>query len=232
MSGNLKNTKLSFLADKQLPASVGSVTVVTAGWLPVFHKVVTHIDTWRIIAVITMLASLGLAILLSRRRRRVLYGFGWATAAMMFATLVSLRVVRQISGDHVNSQYAEAVRTAAKIVLHSLVIQTTIIMGLALLLVVIVAAVNGKFRWAVNGIRQGWSAVVTGTGPSSHNRRAISTRHWLPAHKRQIEYCLLAVTLLAMLLIQPSIRALAWLVLILAVIVFIIERIAAPRNDI
>lgn len=228
LAGNLKDTKLSFLADKQLPPKVGSITVVTASWLPAFHTLVTHINTWRLLAVTAMLVSLGLALWLSRHRLRVLYGFGWGAAGLMLVTLIGLRYVQHHIGNRVDSQYAAAARETAATVFHPLVTQTWLILALALVVVLIAAAINGKFGWALAAGRRGWAYMEAGAQHMPNSWRTAPALRWLTDHKRAVEYGLGVLLALVMLFITPSLPALIVLILVLAALIAVIELLTSP----
>ena len=72
---------------------------------------------------IVLICAIG-GIFLSRRRRRAVVRLALFSAAGLFITLVSLRIVREIIASKVNPSYAQAVREATQIIFHPLVLQT------------------------------------------------------------------------------------------------------------
>lgn len=229
LADSLKDTKLSFLAGKQLPSKVGDITVVNATWLPVFHNIVTNIDTWRLVSVILLVVAVGGAVWLSQRRRRTLYIFSWAAAGFMAATLVALHVIRDRTTSKVDPQYAEGVRHAIQIVFHSLVIQTTTIL-LAALLVGFIAWISGTSRGAM-AVKNNTALLLAG---KLHSRLFGASDNkfimWLSANKRLVQWSSVAVLTVVMLLVRLTLKTLLIYALLLLLIILLIEVIAGQTE--
>ncbi len=229
LASNLKDTKLSFLSSKQLPSNIGEVTVVSAPWLPAFHNVVTHIDTWRIISVIAMVVFVALAAWLSRNRRRTIYIFSIAAASFMAGTLVALRVIRETVADKTDPQYTEAVRHVMQIVFHSLVLQTATIMAAAIL-VALIAWISGNSRRA-KSLKKHISLLFSGKlhaalfGPKGNR-----FTHWVAANRRGLQWAVLIVLTLILLIARLTLGSLLAYVLLLVALILAIEVIAGSQD--
>ncbi len=229
LTQSLKDTKLSFLAGKELPPKVGEVTVVNSAYLPLFHNVVTNIDTWRLISIILLVLLLAGAIWLSRNRRRTVYIFSLASAAFMAATLVALHVIRDRVLSQVDPQYVEGVRHTIQIVFHSLVIQTLTIL-LAALLVAVIAWVTGNSRGAKT-IKKQTSLLFAG---KLHTKVFGSTNNklvgWIADNKRLVQWGAVGVLTLVMLLVRLTIKSLIIYALIMLLAILLVEFIAGETK--
>lgn len=229
LSQQLESTKLSFLADKKLPSSVGSITVVDAPWLPTFHRVVTKIDTWRTLTIVLLVLCLAAAIWLSKQRRRTVYMFSLLTAIAMLATLISFRLGRETLAGSVDPQYAEGVRVAYQTIGHSLVVQTVLVMMVTLLFS-LVAWLSGQARSAV-AFRQ---RVVYAASNRVHNQlfgdNTPAFVRWVRRYKVPLEWGVVGVLAFVMLTARLTVTTFTICTVLMIVIVLIIETISADRS--
>lgn len=225
----LKETKLSFLADKQLPANVGSITVVEANWLPAFHNLVTNIDTWRILAIILLVATAAGGIWLSKHRRKTVITLGWLYVAAMFLTLVAIRIGREAVSDHVASTYSQAAKNAYQIVGRGLVVQTRTLLVVGLL-IVIIAWLSGPSKSA-RGLKIRINQLLSGNlhraifGP-----REPAFSIWIGKHKAALLWTSVGIISLAALFVQLTPKMLLVLVLLMILAAIIIETLASPST--
>lgn len=227
LSSNLKDTKLAFLADKSLPPKIGEVTVINATWLPVFHNVVTNIDTWRLLAVILLVASIAGAVMLSRHRRRTIYTFSLISASAMAATLVALHVVSNTIVNKAEDQYAEGVRRVLQIVFHSLVIQTITIMA-GVVLVGLIAWISGPSRQAVKLrglVQELFSGKLHSRLFATENKYTL----WIRNNKRLIEWLIIGIIAAIMLLTRLTLLGLLLYGLLMLVLILIVELIGGQE---
>jgi hypothetical protein len=221
LTQNLNNTKLAFLADKQLPPKVGEVTIVQASWLPVFHNVVTNIDTWRLLSIILLLVALAAAIWLSRRRRRIVYIFSLGSAGAMLATLLALHVVKSTVIDKTDSQYSQGIAHILQIVFHSLVIQTVTIL-IAMLLVWLIAWISGPSRQALlikNQVGLLFGGKLHQTIFAKENKYTA----WVQKHKTLLQWLVVGTVAVIMLLVRLTILGLVLYLLLIVVLDLAIE---------
>ncbi len=146
LSGSLKNTKLSFLADKQLPPKVGDVTVASGGWIQPLHTLIVHINTWRVLAIISFVVFAGLAVFLARRRRQMVVRIGIWSVIGLLLTIIAQWTTQQVIANKVQSQYASAVRQTVRLLLGPLVTQTITLLVLSALVVIIARLADSSHR--------------------------------------------------------------------------------------
>lgn len=229
VSDELRDTKLSFLANKQLPAKVGDITVINATWLPTLHRVITKIDTWRLLTVLLLVVSLTGAVLLSRARRRTLYLFSFGTTVMMIATLIALNVAKESLASRVDAQYASGVRDAFQILTHSLVTQTFTIMSAALL-VAFVSWISGQSKSALSVKNQGVYVLTGRIHESLLGQSTSGIVSWTQAHKRQLEWSVVAVLTAIMLLVHLTLKSLLFYGGLMLVLILVIETVGSTSN--
>lgn len=228
LSSELRNTPLSFLTNKQLPSKVGTIQVAQVKWLPFAHKLVTKIDTWRILAISLLVITTAAAVMISQRRRRTTITLGLMYAGIMFLTLVSVRIGREVAAGQAASEYQTAVSHAYQIIAHSLVVQTFVIM-LGGLLVAAVAWISGPSRSA--------QAITTrvNTLLAGHAHKALFSKEnavtiWVGGHKRVIQWTYIATLAAIMLFSRLTPLSLVLFAAIMLVGVLIVELLAAPQK--
>ena len=226
LSSQLSGTPLSFLANKQLPSKVGNITLINAQYLPAFHKLVTKIDTWRIIAIsLLVLVSAG-AVWLSKNRRRTTITLGLTYALIMFFTLIAMRVGREITANGVDAQYRTAVQHAYQIIMHQLATQTFTIM-LAGLLVSIVAWITGPYRSA-HMISNRVNTLLSGNAHHAIFSHENDFTKWVGSYKRILQWGFVSLLALAMLITTLTVQKLVIFTTLMLVSYFILEDLAAP----
>ncbi len=231
LSANLQGTKLSFLANKKLPAKIGDIQLVQGEWVTVLNRVITHIDLWRVLAIGLFLVCAAAGVWLSKNRRRAVVLLGILSALAMFVTLISLRVVRELAAGKAQPQYSDAVRDTVQIVFHQLVVQTTSIL-VAFALVALIAWVSGTSRSAL-GFRARTSDLFAGKlHQSIFSGDENGFTLWLGRFKRYIEWSLVALLGIIFLTVRLTPKALLWYGFALVVLVLVIETLAAktPGN--
>ncbi len=230
LSANLQGTKLSFLANKKLPAKIGNIPLVHGEWVKVLNRVITHIDLWRILAIGLFLICAVVGVWLSKNRRRAVVLLGILSALAMFITLVSLRVTRELAAGQAQPQYAAAVRDTVQIVFHPLVVQTTSIL-VAFALVAFIAWVSGPGR-AASGFRARTSDLLAGKLHQSIFSTGENTfTLWLGRFKRYIEWTLVALLGIIFLTVRLTPKALLWYGFALVLLILIVETLAAKTLE-
>lgn len=229
ISQQLKDTRLSFLADKPLPAKVGQIEVVSGAWLTVLQRTIQNIDAWRTITLLLLLAVSALSVWLSRNRRKTVMTLAGFFAFSMFVTIVSLRIGREIVASNVDPQNAEAVRQAYMIFVNSLVVQTWTIFA-ASLLIAFVAWITGQSRSSQIArlkIDQFFSGKLhTAIFGDKENRFTL----WLARHKRTLEWLIVAIAASLILFMRLTPTVLITQILVVVVVILIIEVLAAQQQ--
>ena len=145
LSKRLVGTPLSFLANKPLPAKVGSIQITTFKWLPAFRTLINNIDLWQFIAVAVFAVLLIVSLLLSPRKLKLIAKIGFFFAFFMIVTLISVRVMRGVVLFNVASAYQAAAQSAYDVILKTFISQTIDILIISLL-ISILAIITDKFK--------------------------------------------------------------------------------------
>ncbi len=228
LSSRLADTKLSFLANKSLPANVGNINVVTVSWLPTAHNLVTKIDTWRFLAIAFLVISLVGAVWLSRYRRRTLYVFCWAGAGMMVATLIARRIAIETVSGRANPQYQDGIRSALQILLHPLAVQTVTILC-ALIVIGVITWISGPSRSA-SSIKKQVGLLLGGKLHQKLFAKENRITSFVSAHKRALQWSVVAILSLLMLLVRLTFQSLLVYLGIMVVLVLLIELLGGQAS--
>lgn len=228
LANSLKSTRLSFLADRQLPAKVGSVHLLDVNWISTVYKLVNNIDLWRTFAVILFFFTAALSIYLSNKRRQTVIRLSIVGSAALFATLVSLRIFREAAAGSVDPTYSEAVRQVVQIVFHSLVIQLLTLIA-ALLIIALVAWMGGPAKSALS-TRTKLSYLLNGKLHTAIFSKENGFSRWLGRYKRHIEWLVVAAMAVTMLFTRLTPTLLAMYVAVLVLVIAVVETLATPKN--
>lgn len=230
LSSQLAGTPLSFLANKQLPNKVGNITLVNSRYLPAFHKLVTRIDTWRIMSISLLVVTSVGAAWLSRNRRRTTITLGLSYALIMFMTLIAIRLGDEIIASNADAQYRTAVQNAYQIITHQLATQTLTIM-LTGLLVAVVAWITGPYPSA-HKISDRINTLLSGNAHSAIFKQENSFTAWTGIYKRKLQWGVVIALALLMLVTTLTIHKLVLFTTLMLVSYFILEILAAPPKAI
>ncbi len=228
LSNSLQNTKLSFLANKTLPAKVGSIQVIDAPWLPKARAVINNIGWIKPVTLLLVAIFSAVAIWLSRNRRKIVIILGSFYAISMLISLVSFRVVRSIIASHANPQYQLAVDHAAKVILHPLAVQTTTLL-LVGMLIAIVAWLSGPYR-AAAAVRQRLDRLLAGKLHQAIFSRENVFTLLISAHRRLLQWLAVALVALIMLMVTLSPALVVKYAILLVILGLVIEILAAPYS--
>jgi len=229
LSASLNGTRLSFLAGKQLPSKVGDIQLVSGGWIQSLHSVIVHIDLWRTLAVLLFILFAVLGVLLARRRRRMVALMALYISIGLFITLIAVRLTRQIIAGKVAPQYADAAQQAVHILLHSLVVQTALLLAI-FVLVALIAWLTGNghsARYVQGRIGLLFAGKLHAALFGGHEN--VVTR-WVGRHKRALQWGVVALIALLMLVVQLTLSVLIGYVIIGIVAVLVVEAIGAPQE--
>jgi hypothetical protein len=147
VAGNeLNGSSVGFLFGKNLPASVGNVTVKNIAWLPEARKVV---NTLKDLSLALGLATVGFALAamaITRKRRNMAVLMAVFSLVFMACTLVALTIGANEVAASTASQYSAAAKSIYEIITQSLYAQT---LGFAALLGggLLVAFVTSNISW-------------------------------------------------------------------------------------
>ena len=230
LSGNLQNTRLAFLAGKPLPHNVGSIQLLSGSWLIALQHVITHIDTWRTLAILLFLLCAAGSIWFSKRRRRGVVRVGIFSVFTLFFLLIALRLTREIVASRVPGAYSEAVREAVQIVFHPLVVQISLTLC-AFAIMTFIAWVSGSGRLAA-GFRARTNDLLAGKLHAAlfGERGENGFTEWLSRYKRIVEWVLVGVIAVVLLLVRLTPATLIGCVIGLLVLVLTVETLAPTSS--
>lgn len=228
LSGELKGTPLAFMADKNLPSGVGNIQVAQVAWLPAAHKLVTHIDTWRVIAISLFAVTTAAAVIISKRRRRLAITLGLTYGGVMLLTLISIRIGKEVSAGQVATEYQEAVRHAYQIITKQLSAQTSVVM-LAGFLMAVIAWISGPSKSAQT-ITVRINTLLAGNAHKALFTKENTATHWVGAHRRLLQWGCVAIIATIILFSRPTLLSLTVLAATMLVGVLIVELLAAPQQ--
>ncbi|HSX53631.1 MAG TPA: hypothetical protein VLF90_04730 [Patescibacteria group bacterium] len=229
LSKRLVDTKLSFLANKQLPNNVGSIKVATAGWLPVVHKLAKNIGLYQTLATLLLVGLVAAAIALSTKKRKMVIRLGVFFALAMMATLIAIKIAGSIVVSKVDPTYQSAVQVAYNTVFSAFVTQTIAILLLGAL-VVIIAWLSGPYKSAT-AIKARTVALLSGRlHQTLFGQHDNAFTIWVGKFKRQLQWGSIALIALIMVLVKLSPKLVVIYGLVMLVLVLAIEFLAAPNN--
>jgi hypothetical protein len=227
ISQDLAGTNLAFLSGRTLPEKVGTITVVQANWLPTAHRVVTHIDLWRNLAVLAVLLLSIAAVMLARKRRRVVITLGVLFAVLMSLWLVALGILQSHLVSQVNPAYQAAVKDAAGIILHSLRLQTVTI-GLISALAAMVAWLTGPYRSAA-WLQKQVQDLLAGRLHGTIFKKEYVVTTWIGRYKRVTQWVLVGLAgLLVVFTHNTTPRRVIIAALVTLLLALVLEVLGAP----
>jgi hypothetical protein len=228
LSKRLSDSPLSFLAGKQLPDSVGSIKVATAGWLPVLHNLANNMGLYQTLATIFFLIFASLAVVLARRPRRSVIRLTALFAIFLFITLIATRIGKTVVMAQIDPTYKEAAGVAYSTVLHSFVLQTVSLLIFSML-VMLVAWISGPYRSA-HLVKDRIIDLLSGRlHETFFGTKENGFTTWLGAHKRVVQWLVVAIVFLLVLLATLTPKLLIGSAIGLVILILIIEVLAAPQ---
>lgn len=199
---SLQNTKLGFLAGKNLPDKVGSITVVNAPWIPKARFAVNNIGWLKPVSLVLIAIFSACAIWLARNRRRLIITLASTFALSMAGTLIAVQVIQNRVADHVQPAYHAAVGDAAGIILQPLAHQSWAILAFSAL-VLAIAWLTGPYRWAKCSV----SAARLYLAQPLHKllfKTENSFTKWCGSNRQTLQWVIVAVISMIMLLVRLS----------------------------
>ncbi|HUD10205.1 MAG TPA: hypothetical protein VMR28_00865 [Candidatus Saccharimonadales bacterium] len=222
LSMNLAQTKLSFLAGKQLPPKVGSIQVATVGWLPVAHKFVTNIGWYKAVVALAFVGFSALAIWLSKRRRRTVIQLSVLYAIVMGVTLIATSVAGHITASHFSSNYQSAIQVAYNTILASFVIQTFGLLVLSVL-ILLVAWISGPYKSAVFVQKNVTNLLGGHLHELIFRNKAIPFTNWVRNYASTLQWLSVALGFIVAFTVGLSLGSIIWSALLALFLVLVVE---------
>ncbi|MEK7599863.1 MAG: hypothetical protein AAB462_02420 [Patescibacteria group bacterium] len=230
LSKRLSDTRLSFLADRQLPDKVGTIQVATVGWLPVVHKVSNNIGLYQAMATFLLISFSVGAVLLSSKRRRTVITLGFFFAGITLATLLATKIAGGIVASQLQPIYQSAAQVAYSTVFASFVTQTVTLLLISAL-IVLVAWLSGPYRSAAL-----FKTRVTDLLSGRLRKSIFGTKEntftlLVSRYKRQLQWTSVLLISLVMLLVQLSPKLIIVYGFLMLVCVLVVELLAADNTS-
>lgn len=143
-SGQLKNSDVGFLLNKQLPNSVGTITLANVEGVPKARLVLQKLRHLTEALLAVSIVSVVLAILMSYKRRNMIIGISLATFVVMIITNQIYIMLRHAIAQQTLPQYSAAATSIVTIITKPLIEQTR---GAAALIAagILIAIVTSKW---------------------------------------------------------------------------------------
>lgn len=228
LSTRLQDGKLSFLANKQLPDKIGSIQVFEAPQLKQAHWLVVNLDALRIVTILVFLTLTLLAVLVARNKRKLVASLGIFYAVLMFASLVAVRISREIAVSKIDPKYQDAVSQAWQAILHPFVLQTValLILGLLVAFVAWVTGSSARAQWLQKRVE----ILLNGKAHQAlFGKKENTFTKWVGKNKRWIEWLLVGLAFMAMLIISVTFAHILALLIALILAVAITEVCASSK---
>ncbi len=134
ISSDLTGTKLSILANRNLPPKIGQITLIQASWLPYAHNIVVNLHTYQVLTTSLFIILVLLAVILSKNKAKVLKRISFLFAILMAVTIVAIKLSINTVSSSVDPIYQPAVKLVEQIVTKPLLIHTWTLFGIFLVI--------------------------------------------------------------------------------------------------
>jgi hypothetical protein len=229
VSGQMQDTKLAPLLNKQLPSNIGNIKVAETPTLTMMVHYAGLLDAWRWAFVIgaIVLGALTLAVARNRRKAVIAVGISWMVAAVL--SLVVIRVTRGLLiGPMPSGVNRDAAITIWQTVLQYYYVQLAVTFTVGLLATLAgwllgPGRVASRFRASSLGVlTAGRSRLIKSPGE-------VPAIGFFQRQRRWFEWGLLAVTLIILAFFMPLTVTTTLLICAVALIALaIVEMLAAP----
>ncbi|MBW4061519.1 hypothetical protein HJC99_03055 [Candidatus Saccharibacteria bacterium] len=231
ISAQLQDTPLSIIANRPLPANIGSINIATVPALQTIPHYVTLLNTWRWLLIGLVVVLLALAIGVSKKRRRTTVQTG---IGIIFAGVVTLAVIRIGRAAMIDPISDPIYRNAAVSVWHTILTPFFWQLGVMALLGAVIALVGwlagpGKVATTVrtgseNLLASGRVALL----PTLSENTAVV---WMRRHRLALRWTVLVLTVVTLGLFVPLSVVKLIVILVIALIVFLgLEFVIADSN--
>lgn len=224
----VENNRMTFLANKTLPASVGNITIVSAPNLPKVHWIVVNLWWIRLVSILLFVILTIAVIWLAKNKRRAITKIGLLYSGLMLATLLALRLTKLTLINRIASEYQAAASAAWDIILKSL-IQQTISLAVVFIIIALIAWLKGSSNTA-KSIRRSLNDVLNGQIHSAvfkgnENKLTI----WLSKNKKILQILILILSFISLLVISLTIQNIVVLSGLI-ILIFMITEILSART--
>lgn len=227
LSQRLVDSKLSFLANKQLPANIGNIEVVKADWVPTVRNLVIHLDTIRVVTFGLFGLLVLLFVWLSHNRRRAVVQLSVGVALVGLVSILAVNLTGSLVVSEAKN-YPEAARQIWEVLSAPLITQTAGAVGLASA-IGLVAWIGGSGKTAA-GIRRRLDALLSGKLHQSLFPKENGLSRWFGRYRRHLLALSAVGFILSVAIIDISLASFLAVGLVFLAICLIIELISAKQK--
>lgn len=151
-SAQLKNSDVGFLFNKQLPSSVGTITLANVEGIPKVRLALNKLRNLTDALLVVSIVSVILAIAMSYKRRNMIIGISVGTFVVMIITNQIYILLRHAIANHTLPEYSAAATSIVTIITKPLIEQTR---GAAALIAsaILIAIITSKWPTIVKARR-------------------------------------------------------------------------------
>lgn len=229
LSASLIGTKLSFLANKSLPANVGQITILESEKLRVIHVLSSNLNSFKYVSLALIIISSVTCVWLVNNRRRMVIVIGLIFSSLMIISLLGLRVVSTAVSSSVQSEYQVAVKHAVDIVSRPLVLQSYSILLLSLLAAGI--AYIGSNSKSATLVRSKFQLFLEGKAHRALFSKENKLTFLVGQYRRALRVFILLVLAAYGLTIRLTPMAILVLVLVGLGFLVLVELLASPKKN-
>ena len=229
LSDELQNTKLSFLANKNLPASVGSITVANFPYLPLAHNVVNYLGLYQSIAIFLLIGFSVIAIVLSANKRKTVIVIGIMFTIFMALSILAIRIVVYSVTNLAQSDYRNAIGALANIIADPLISQTLMLLLLGILIAA-VAWISGPYKVAILTRKRVKTLFEGNIHQAIFSSGENNFTMWVGSHRQILQWSAVAIVAFIMLIVELSPILVFWYALLILLLVLLVEMLAAKLH--
>lgn len=221
LSAQLENTKLNFLAGKQLPNNIGEIVIIQADYLPVAHAIVSNMSIARVISIMLVLGLFSLSIYLSDNRRKTIIHIGMLVVVLSIALLIALKIGQAVLASNTQPSFRQAAVETWKIVFqpYTQILWGQVLFGLSLSFVTWI----GDTTQTATKTRARLQALIGGNAHKAiFNNQDPTLSKWLRRQRKLLIFVVLLGFLLSLLFISISLTSFITAALISLAVIFVL----------
>lgn len=230
LNDDLASSRLSVLANRELPDRVGQIVIFESESLATAHFIVTNLSWLRLGAIAGFVVLTIAAVALVRDKRRFVVGLFVAYGLALLGMMVVLGAVQNATAQSVNPQYVAAFDAAWNTIFSSYTTQLVVLAVMAFLIAV-VAWLGGGSRVAASG-RNKVQAIFSGRLHESLFGESSPAWTLHIAKYRRVIRIVIVILALTFLIIEPvTASRLLWTSVVSLIIIGLIEVVAGKPES-
>jgi len=227
LSTRITDGPLRFLANKQLPSNIGTITLFSSPNLPKIHWLVVNLWWLRLLTIGSFLLLTILIIYLARNKRRAVMRLMSGYVASLAALLISVRIAEIIVVNKVAYEYRAATKAVWEIVVQSFINQifALILVGI---FVIFVAWLTGNGKHALR-VRDKLSLLLAGKAHKALFKKENTLTRWIGETKRTLQIFVASMAILSLIVVSLTVTNVIVIALIAFLVIGLLEIFAAEK---